>query len=76
MSNLRSFSGFILALAIGYAAGILMCVDAYHLGQSNAIKNGWADPSGVCLPHRPKPVDDMPNQIDLCNPINAANKHH
>ncbi len=50
MSFIRSFAGFALALVIGYAAGVLMCVDAYHLGQSSIVV---AAPSGsvmTCLP--------------------------
>jgi hypothetical protein len=58
MQTIRSFSGIALALAIGYAAGVLMCVDAYYLGQSNAIKGGLTGPSMTCLPRRQGPADD------------------
>lgn len=56
MHTIRSFSGFALALAIGYAAGVLMCVDAYHLGQSTAIDDELTGPGMICLPHRQWPA--------------------
>ncbi len=57
MQTIRSFSGIALALAIGYAAGVLMCVDAYYLGQSSVAKGGLTGPSMICLPRRQGPVD-------------------
>lgn len=56
MHTIRSLSGFALALAIGYAAGVLMCVDAYHLGQSTAMKDGLTGPGMICLPRRQGPA--------------------
>jgi hypothetical protein len=56
MHTIRSLPGFALALAIGYAAGVLMCVDAYHLGQSNAVKDGLTGARMNCLPRRRGPA--------------------
>jgi hypothetical protein len=58
MQTIRSFSGIALALAIGYAAGVLMCVDAYYLGQSSVAKGGLTGPSMSCLPRRQGPADN------------------
>ncbi len=33
-----------------------MCVDAYHLGQSNAVTSGLTGPGMVCLPRRQVPA--------------------
>lgn len=60
MHTIRSLSGFALALAIGYAAGVLMCVDAYHLGQSTAMKDGPTGSDMICLPRRQGPAGHMP----------------
>lgn len=52
MYTIRSLSAFALALAIGYAAGVLMCVDAYYLGQSAALNDGLTDSCMICVPRR------------------------
>ncbi len=48
-----------------------MCVDAYHLGQSNAIKGGLTGPSMNCLPRRQGPADDtlVQGTAEAANPI-------
>ena len=57
MSFIRSVPGFALALALGYAAGVLMCVDAYHLGQSSITGSGLTGPSDMtCPPRRQAPA--------------------
>jgi hypothetical protein len=57
MSFIRSVPGFALALALGYAAGVLMCIDAYHLGQSSITGSGLTGPSDMtCHPRRQAPA--------------------
>ena len=53
MSFIRSLAGFAFATTVGYTAGILMCVDAYHLGQADAFTSRPAEISPRCLPQRP-----------------------
>lgn len=60
MFFIRSFAGFSLVLAIGYAAGVLMCVDAYHLGQSSNVASGPTGAGVTRLHHWQEPASPAP----------------